>query len=51
MFKTKLLLLAIVPLVVSILVTSIVTAYNEQALIEKTSPRFGISWSTSAKTN
>ncbi|WP_217693627.1 methyl-accepting chemotaxis protein [Salinivibrio sp. ES.052] len=35
MFKTKLLLLAIVPLVVSILVTSIVTAYNEQALIEK----------------
>ncbi len=35
MFKTKLLLLAIVPLVVSILVTSIVTAYNEQALIDE----------------
>ncbi|OOF23049.1 chemotaxis protein [Salinivibrio sp. IB574] len=35
MFKAKLLLLAVVPLVLSILVTSIVTAYNEQTLIEE----------------
>ncbi len=35
MFKTKLLLLAIVPLIVSIFVTSAVTAYNEQMLIEQ----------------
>ncbi|WP_198532970.1 MULTISPECIES: methyl-accepting chemotaxis protein [unclassified Salinivibrio] len=35
MFKAKLLLLAIVPLIVSIFITSAVTAYNEQALIEQ----------------
>ncbi|WP_198531443.1 methyl-accepting chemotaxis protein [Salinivibrio sp. IB868] len=35
MFKTKILLLAIVPLIASMLIMSAVTAYNEQALIEE----------------